>query len=275
MARSISAIQAAIAADRATRPELAGLTSGSATAVYRLLEYVVAVAQWAHETLWDKFRAEVDATIARAPAGTAPWYADRALEFQLDDLLVVLPTTGKPGYAAGSTGAKIVTRASAIENPQTRELFLKVAKADGAGGLAALDPATELVQVRGYFDRIRFVGTALRVVSRDADRLRIHASVYYDPLRNLAALKTAVATAVAAYLAALEFDGRVYVAKLEDALQAVTGVKDVQIASVLVNASGTDTLVNRVYETAAGYVVLETAAGYTLADTLIFTPHVQ
>ena len=274
MARSISEIQAAIAADRAARAELAGLTSNSATAVYGLIEYVVAVAQWVHETVWDRFRAEVDALIAAAPAGTAGWYAARALEFQLGDLLVVLPT-GKPGYAPGTRGAKIVTRASAIENPQTRELFLKVAKDDGAGGLAALDSATELRQVRGYFDRIRFAGTPLRVVSREADRLRIHASVYYDPLQNLAALKTAVATALAGYLASLAFDGLVFVAKLEDAIQAVPGVKDVQVVSVLVNASGVDTLVNRVYETAAGYVVLESNAGYTPADTLVFVPYAQ
>lgn len=44
MDSSIPKIQAGIAAARATRPELAALTSPSAMALYKLIEYVMAVA---------------------------------------------------------------------------------------------------------------------------------------------------------------------------------------------------------------------------------------
>lgn len=273
MARSISDIQAAIAADRAARPELAALTSPSATAIYKLIEYVVAVALWAHETLWDRFRADVDALIAAAPAGTPDWYPARALEFQLGDPLVVL-ASGKPGYAAGTTGAKVVTRATAKENDQTGKLFIKVAKNGAtAGTLAALsDP--ELVQVKGYFARIRFAGTRLEVVSRDADRLQLTGNIYYDPLLDVPAFKAAVLAAVQGYLANLAFDGLVYVARLEDAIQAVAGVQDVELVTVAARVGlAAPTVINRVYETAAGYIVTEETAGLTLADTLTFVPN--
>ena len=272
MARTILEIQASIAAARAARPELAALTSPSATAVYRLIEYVVAVALWAHETLWDRFRADVDAAIAAAPAGTPGWYAARALEFQLGDPLTVLPS-GKPGYAAGRAGARLVTRATAKENDLNGKLFVKVAKAGATvGTLAALSNA-ELVQVQGYFARLRFAGTRLEVVSRDADRLRLAASIYYDPLLNVPALQAAVTAAVQGYLAALDFAGLVYVARLEDAIQAVPGVRDVQLTAVAARTgAAAPVAISRVYETAAGYVVAEETAGFALADTLTFVP---
>ena len=273
MARSISDIQAAIAADRAARPELAALTSPSATAIYRLIEYVVAVAHWAHETLWDRFKADVDATIAAAPAGTAAWYAARALEFQEGDPLLILPS-GKPGYAAGTTGSRLVTRATAKENDQTGKLFIKVAKTGAAVGTLAALATAELVQVQGYFARLRFAGTRLEVVSRDADRLQLTGSIYYDPLLDLTALKAAVVAAVQGYLAALSFDGLVYVARLEDAIQAVAGVQDVQLVRVAARTgTALPTAFGRVYETEAGYIVAEETPGLTLADTLTFVPY--
>jgi len=265
-----------MATARAAQAELAGLSSPSATAIYRLFEFVVAGSIWAFETILDRFRKEVDDSIARAPAGTPDWYADRALEFQLDDPLVVLPT-GKPGYAEGSSGPRIVTRATAKENNTTGRLFLKVAK-DGAtpGTLAALDPATELVQVRGYFDRIRFAGTRLEVVSRDADRLLVLGGIYYDPLLPVATVRTNAVAAVQGYLAALDFDGLVYMSKLVDALQAVPGVVDVQLLTVTARVgSAAPVAIDRVYETAAGYIIPEDVPGLTLADTLTFLPNGQ
>jgi hypothetical protein len=273
MARSILEIQAAIATDRAARAELAGLTSPSATGIYRLIEYVMAVAHWAHETLWDRFKADVDATIAAAPAGTPDWYAARALEFQLGDPLTIL-TSGKPGYADGTTGAKIVTRATAKENDLTGKLFIKVAKNGVTAGTLAALSNPELVQVKGFFARLRFAGTRLEVVSREADRLQLTGSIYYDPLLDVPAFKAAVLAAVQRYLANLAFDGLVYVARLEDAIQAVPGVQDVQLVTVAARVGlAVPTIINRVYETAAGYIVTEETPGLTLTDTLTFVPN--
>ena len=272
MARSIAAIQAAIAADHAARPELAGLTSPSATGIYKLIEYLVAVALWVHETLWDRFVADVNALIAAAPAGTPGWYAARALEFQLGDTLSILPS-GKPGYVAGTTGAKIVTRATAKENDLTGKLFIKVAKDGAAPGTLAALAAPELVQVQGYFALLRFAGTRLEVVSRDADRLQLTATIYYDPLLNVPAFTAAVVLAIQNYLAQLDFAGLVYVAKIEDAIQAVPGVADVQLVRVAARTgTAAPTLIPRVYETAAGYIVTEDTPGLRLADTLTFLP---
>ena len=274
MARTIPEIQAAIAAARAVRPELAELTSPSATATYRLLEYVVAVAQWALETLWDRFQADVNDLVAKAPVGTPAWYADRARHFQQNDTLAVMDNV--IGYPAGSTGALVIARAAAKENKQSGKLLIKVA-ANGptAGTLAALDAST-LTQVRGYFDRIQFAGTKIEVVSREADRLQLTGQVYYDPLLNVPSLQAAVRLALASYLAQLDFAGQVYVAKLEDAVQAVPGVRDVLLSQVAARVGqAAPTVFARLYETAAGYIVEEDLPSLTFLDTLQFVPDVR
>jgi hypothetical protein len=274
MARTIADIRAAIATDRAARPELAGITTTSATGIAPLIEYVVAVACWALETLFDRFRADVDAIVARAPAGTPEWYADKMLLFQEGDTLQVVDNV--ISYAASTTGVKVITRAAAKENKQTGKLLIKVA-ADGAtaGTLAPLT-AAQLTQARGYVDRFQFAGTKLEVVSREADRLQLTGQVYYDPLLDVPLLQVAMRAAVRAYLASLDFAGQVYVTKLVDAMQAVPGVRDVLLSQAAARTGlAAPVAFPRLYETAAGYIVEEDMAGLTLLDTLQFVPDVR
>ncbi|GAA4354195.1 hypothetical protein GCM10023185_15650 [Hymenobacter saemangeumensis] len=275
MARTIATIQAAIAADRAARPELAGLTSPSATAIYRQIEYVVAVAHWVHETLWDRFRQAVEAFVASAPVGTPAWYADQALLFQVDEPLVVLPT-GRLGYESDLPASRIIQRATAKENAQTGRLFIKVAKAGAQPGTLAALSAAEKVQVEGYYDKVGFVGVRLQIISEAADRLRVAGNIYYDPLLPVAPLKVAVVAAIEGYLAGLAFDGVVYLSKLIDAIQAVPGITDVQLATVEGRSGANQPVtITRVYETIAGYIIGEDTPGHTLPETLTFVPDGQ
>lgn len=272
MARTISEIFDSIQAARLADPALAELNSPSATAIHRLWSYVTAVVLWAHEQLWQRHKADVELILARAKPGTAQWYADQALLFQEGDELL----TDDAGihYAAGSTGARIISRAAAIENELTGRLFIKVAKDGPTAGTLAPLTAGQLTQVRGYFDRKGFAGVRKEVVSRAADRLKVGAQVYYDPLIDVPGLQLKVQASIRAYLAALEFDGLLYLARLQDAIQAVPGVKDVKLTTVSARAgNGPATLITRVYETQAGYIVEDEAAGSTLVDTISYLPY--
>ena len=276
MARTATDIDNELAAAQAGYPELAALTSPSATALHRLWRFVVATCAQTLETLWDRHTADVNAIVARAPVGTPGWYADRAKEWQKDDGTLAVQASGAIGYATATPAARLITQATAKENAQTGKLFIKVAKAGAtAGTLAALTNA-ELVEVRGYFDRIRFAGTRLEVVSRDADRLQVNGTVYYNPLLDVATVQAAVQAAAQAYLAALDFDGQVYVSRFTDYLQAVPGVRDVAPLHLAARVGTAAPLAfARVYETAAGYIVLEDAPGAGLLDTLQFVPDGQ
>jgi hypothetical protein len=264
-----NSIQAAVQADPLLSQQL---TSPSATALHRLWSYVTAVVLSVHETIFDRHKTDVETALSRAKPGTAAWYADQALLFQAGDVLVA--DDNGIHYAAGSTGPKIITRAAAIENDLTGKLFIKVAKDGPTPGMLAALSVAELVQVRGYFDRKGFAGVRKEIVSRAADKLRVTAQVYYDPLIDVPAVQLLVQASIRAYLASLEFNGLIYVAKIEDAIQAVPGVKDVKLSSITARAgAGALVPIERVYETQAGYIVLDDAAGSTLADTLTFLPY--
>ena len=87
MARTLQEIEAQIIAEKDTRPELAGLTSTSATAIWRLWVYIIAFAIWTQEVLFDKYQAEMRDMIDDLRPGTLRWYQQKCLEYQFGDVL--------------------------------------------------------------------------------------------------------------------------------------------------------------------------------------------
>lgn len=138
MARLITEWAAEIEAEKNSRPELAALNSHSAVSIWKLIRDTFAFFAWILETLFEKHRAEVDEKISKNQYGIFPWYAELAKRFQLNDTVEVI--NGIAQYPDGSTGAKIITRATAKPTPEGI-IFLKVAK-DGAAP-DELEPLTE------------------------------------------------------------------------------------------------------------------------------------
>jgi hypothetical protein len=273
MARTIPVIYQSILDAIAAKPELAQLTSPSAVSIFRLIAYVVATVLWVHENIFDRHLSDVEAALARAKPGTTKWYADQVKKFQLGDTLLV--DDEGIHYPADSTGLKLVTQATAKENAATGQLFIKVATTDAAapGGLRALT-VPEQTQVFGFLNEIRYPGTRIVLVSRDADLLKVVGEVHYNPLLDLPTLKAAVKAAIQNYLLNLEFDGQVFKARIEDAIQSVPGVKDVLLAKVSARSGQlAPVLVTRVHETQAGYIIEDTATGAGFLDTLTFVPY--
>lgn len=270
MARTISEIYDSIQTARAADPALAALNSGSATALHRLFAYVVAAAFWAHEVIFDRFRAEVDAIVARAPIGTPLWFCDRVKEWQPGEPLTLVD--GRPGYAVVDTDARLITQASAREDATAR-LVLKVAK--GNASLGTLEPLTDEEQREAfaYVDRIRPAGIRLSLASRAADRLRLAGQVYFDPLLDPLALAPLVRAAVTAALRALPFDGELLVSRLVDAIQAVPGVRDVVLSASVRLGDDSPIAIARSWNSPAGYLVEEDDADQDWLSTLEFLPY--
>ncbi|MCB2379787.1 hypothetical protein LGH70_19480 [Hymenobacter sp. BT635] len=272
MARTIPEIFDSIQVARATSPELAALSSPSATALHRLWAYVVATVHHFHEVLMDGLRADVDTAIANNQYGTPTWFQRQVLLFQLNDTLEVRNNIIQ--YKVGSTGARIVTRAAAKEDTKGK-LIIKVAglgtTADTLRGLTD----EEQVQVFSYLDRIRPAGVKISLVSREADRLQLHGQVYYDPLRDLEGqIKPALRAGLTTYTKALDFAGVLYKAKLVDEFQKVPGIIDQDIVEASIRLGNDLPVVfDRVWETRAGYVVEEDESGLSWLDTLEFIPY--
>lgn len=243
---------------------LAALTSGSKVAIWRLWAYIVSVAIWTHEQLFEIFIAEAEAIAAAAPAGTARWYQKKVLEFQYGDSLVY--TDNQYVYDPVDESARIVTRC-AVQDRGDGVVVIKVAKDDG-GSPAPLD-STEKTALEGYLAKIKFAGTRIAVVSLAADEIDLDYDIYYDPIVPLATLQSDLQTALETFASELKFNGDFRITKLTDALQAVTGVIDPVFQSATATPDGgSASAITVKYQPAAGHVTYADTA----ADMFSFIP---
>ena len=230
MARDISVIYNGIIDTKNSREELGDLNSTSQTAIYKLWAYIISVAIFSHELLWDLFRAEIDATLDQRINGTNEWYSTQALLYQDGDELLTLGDTTYLGYDPILEDNQIITRCAYFEdliNFKGR-LNLKVAKG-GADNLSNLDPS-EIGRVIKYFEKIKFAGTNINIVSIKADEIQLDdITIYHDGVRADEDVLSDVGDAMDDYLINLPFDGQFYVEAFRDRIQQVENVVDVYI----------------------------------------------
>lgn len=277
MARTIQEIQDEIILAVQSDPNLSGLTSVSAVAIWKLWTRIVAASLETEEQLNDVFRLELEQIARDAVPGTATWLGRRALEFQYDALSpqVVQVIDGRISYSVINTALRIIKRVAVKEQPNGRVL-VKAAKIV-ASVLTPLT-STEKISFEGYLSAIGFVGIPIDVSSLQPDRLRISGlTIYYFREYNPATVKAAVITAVETYLESIsseKLSGVVVRSAIVDAIQAVEGVALVgdAIADFYIREFSTvapaGLLITNQREIAAGYAIGEDTATYTLNDTI-------
>lgn len=257
MARTITEIQQEIINEKSNHPELDNLDSGSATAIWRLWAYVVAVAVYMHEALWDLFKNEIDEIVAGAISGTPRWYQEQCFLYQHGDDLTY--EDEQFIYNPVDLTKQIIKRASVTENLGI--VFIKVAKLDSEELPTKLS-ADELNGFTSYINQIKFAGTRASVISLYADDVEVDLDIYYDPTvingdGTLISDPTVypVNEAVNDFLTAIPYDGKLYKSKLIDAIQAAEGVIDVVVTELKAkaNTESVYTAITRVYSAASGY----------------------
>lgn len=278
MARSVDTIKAELDATQATKTELTALNSTSRSAIYNLWKYVFAVSTNLLEQLWDIFKVDLENTISKAAVGSNKWLQDRVFKFQYSATVPQVVEVGSDfsvNYPTIDETLRIITRAS-VKTTAVRTVTVKVAKSEPPVALSA----GELSSLQGYVDDIAFAGVQTIVTSTDADKLYLEGDIYYNG-QYASVISDNVIAAINAYLAAIPFDGSVSLLALTDAIQSVTGVKDVLLKNVAVRADATlfanktylvqnQTTIMTSYPTNAGYIVEETTASNTFTDKLTF-----
>jgi hypothetical protein len=227
------------------------LNTGSKVAIWRLWAYVIAAAIYAHEALYEIFRAEVDDKANAANAGTARWYRDKVLEFQLGDELEYDAATGKYRYPSIQTD-RLVKQCAVVEGNNGIVLF-KVARIDN-GQLKGLTNDQKNA-LESYLKKVRFAGTRFAVTTGDGDLIFLEIGVFYDATRTLTVVKASVEERMKDYVEKLPFNGEFYLSELIDAIQMATGVNDVELYTAETRAINTSpwTEIERVHVPVYGY----------------------
>lgn len=231
MARSIQEIQNIILQAKAQEPVLESLNSTSKVAIWRLWVYIIAVAIWSLEKLFDQHRADIDKRLAELKPHTARWYRSKALAFQYGfDLLPESDTFNNQGHTEEAIEAsKIVKYSAVIESKNEGRLIVKIAGEQGD----TLQPITDAQKqaFEAYLQEIKDAGVRLSVVNYQPDVLHLQMKIVYDPLvldsngQSIIHATKPVEEAIKSYLKRLPFNGELVLAHLIDALQQAEGVK--------------------------------------------------
>jgi hypothetical protein len=272
MARSIAVIKQQLIDQKNAEPALSGLTSISQTAIWNLWFFIQAFAINAFEQLQDLYKTELESIADAAIPNTDAWVQKKAFDWQYGDTIQLINLV--PTYTIINSEKKIVTRCSVVTD-NNRICQIKVAKSDPPTKLSSL----ELSSIQSYYNIIGNAGIAYNIISDFADKIEIVADVYYDGQYS-STIADSTKLALSNYLKNIPFDGIIYVSKIEDSLQAVTGIKDVKLTAINTRRDaqgyGTGTVLYnlstgtnaRSYQTYAGYIVEETTATHTFSDTI-------
>ncbi len=206
----------------------------SVASIESIFFYVVAMAVWVLEVLFDRHRDEVETLLSNRHAHTLNYYTEKALQFlygfQLVPFTCEYDTTGKTDSEIAA--AKIVTYAATARYKRDNgRVFLRVKAAKGTTERQPLD-AAELQAFTRYVQDTQDAGVDLECTSNNPDRVRQTWTVYYDPQvldadgnRLDGSAQDVVKSAIVDYMQSLPFNG-LYVPTFHvDALQKVSGVR--------------------------------------------------
>jgi hypothetical protein len=228
MARSIQIIQQEMFDNIAANPNLAGLTSISKVAIWRLFVFVVAFSIWVLENLFDTHKKEVDTIIDEKMPHRASWYRTKAKAFQYGFALI--PDTDKydnTGIAPEQIEASKIIKYAAVTS-SGGQLLIKIATEE-AGVLAPISPEKKAA-FDVYVLEIADLGVNYIVLNLLPDILLLNMQIFRDPLVLDAAGMSIlngnypVQDAINDYMKELPFNGELVLAHLIDKLQKVEGV---------------------------------------------------
>lgn len=198
-----------------------------------IIFYIVSVAIYFTEQLFDIHMTEVDAREDQMRIGTIAWWINLCRNFQYGDDLVYNEDTNLFEYQEVDEEVKIIKFATVREG--TSGLQLLICAADGDGLPAKLDdPGPERDAFDAYIRKVKLAGLPMVWGSYNADQIKVILTVKRNALIidsdgiTIGGSNKPVNDALKTYITSLAFgDGVVNKTKVIDAIQSAVGVIDV------------------------------------------------
>lgn len=215
-------------------------TTFSAVSIENILLHTVAACAYSLEVLFEAYKEEVDERIAANIVPTVRWYHTQALAFQYGDNLAFDEKTQSFRYAAEDESKKIVKYCAVQDAGNTIQMLVSGRK----DGLPAVIEGDEMTAFKAYMNSVKIAGVFINIQSLPADRVKISAKVYVNPMvidsagKRISDGSRPVEDAVNDYLAGVIYGGTFNKTKLVDAIQAVEGVTDVELLGVQAKQDG-------------------------------------
>lgn len=229
----------------------------SKVSIETIITYIVAVSIWVFEGMLSRHETEISKAIETKAVCTIPWYHQKCLDFQLGDFLGINPATYNWEYPVIDPSKQIIKFASVrtVNVEGVSKLRIYVSKADKQ----PLN-SSELLAFQTYIQEIGAPGTHFEIISKEAVNISVNLELVRDPLildfdgRSLATGQDVISSAISNYLDNIIYGGVFNKSKLVDAIQNVSGVKDVILSEV--RGDGT-AIIGQNYESTGGAFVYD------------------
>ncbi len=261
MARTISEIKNIIITAKNNEAALANYNSTSATFLFNLWAYIVSVAIWTLEKIFDSHKTEVDNKIANSRNWNKAWFYEQCLLWQYGDDLTW--NNDKFSYAVVDLSKRII-KLVAVNEQQDGSILIKVAKNGGVkldDTYVGIGDGPEMTAFNTYIKQIKIPGMNVQVISYEPDQIQFDLNITYNPQlmtstgQLISDSSYPVVNAIIAYLKEIKYGGTFNKTKCIDAIQLASGVVDAWFILVEAkghNASSYDVVTGQNYTAIAG-----------------------
>lgn len=200
---------------------------------------IVAYALFLHEQIFDQHQKEINSGLAELKPHTSRWYRNKALYFRYGyDLIMDSDHYNDTELTTEQIeSAQIVKYAAVVEAQDDSRVIVKIAtELNGQ-----LQPITTVQKeaFEAYITEIKDAGVNITVINYLPDILRLNLRIFRDPLvldasgTDRVNGRRPVESALQEYMKELPFNGELIIQELANKLEAVPGVKIVQVDEVL------------------------------------------
>lgn len=210
----------------------------SVASLEAILTYIVAVSIWTFELTVDRHKEDIEEAITSKAMFSIPWYHQMSLSFQLGDFLELDDSTLRWKYPTVNESRKIIkyaaVRTLTIEGVSKLQFFVSK---QGKKPLSV----SELLAFETYIGEIGAAGTHFEVISKDPTPLSFDITIVRDPMiidyegKSITSGEEVIKSAIGDYLDNILYGGTYNRTKMIDALQGVSGVRDVVLSVVRAN----------------------------------------
>jgi hypothetical protein len=210
--------------------------------------YAIGYACFLIQSIVEAAQVSIQAIVDKNYICNDAYWHDALLGFQSGDDLTLNSVTKRYQYAVTDATKQIIKRVAVRENYDADDsdkykVFIYVA-GESNGEIIALS-APQKAEVEAYVSKIKYAGVLTKLVSGDGDTLDIALTVNYNPLllntdgELINDGSKPVDLAAENYIKVLNtdyFKGNLNVTRFIDSIQSATGVVDVKITGLSINA---------------------------------------
>lgn len=251
--RSLQEIEQQITDKASEYDALAALNHhANAISLWRALVSVFAFAAQYIEKLMYRLQNEIDAKMNTQYIGDKQWYQQLVRDYQHGDPLSIID--GRIGYATVDDNKKIISQVHCSDSNTPGQIIIKALK-QNAQPLSVDERAGML----SYLNQVKIVGTHIILKSLPAEKIKLNLTIEINKQvfkangNRIQDGAPTIYNSLEQYLATLPFDDVFYLSKVVDHLQAIEGVKDVQINSAQTENGQP---INRKYTPESGHLTL-------------------